>query len=123
MKEEPRIPALKDTLQRVARFATYLQPTGISLRFLNHHTDHTFDGLRSVEKIMDKVENIEFSGSTKLGTELDEQVVKPLIKKAEQRELSRPLIVMIITDGQVTKPSRSPWVRKHSKYSHATAHE
>jgi hypothetical protein len=111
MNEEPRIPALKDTLQRVASFATYLQPTGISLRFLNHRTDHTFDGLTSVEKIMNKIESIEFSGLTMLGTELEEQVVKPLIKKAEQHKLRRPLIVVIITDGEVIKIPGSPWIR------------
>jgi Mg-chelatase subunit ChlD len=107
MQTRQRIPVLKDTLRRVARFATYLKPTGISLRFLNHHTDRTFDDLTSAEKVMNRVENIEFSGSTRLGTELDEQVVKPLIKRAERREFRRPLFVVIITDGEVTKSSRS----------------
>jgi hypothetical protein len=107
MREGWRIPVLKDTLKRVAMFATYLKPTGISLRFLNHHADYSFDDLKSVDEIMNKVEKIEFSGCTKLGTELNDQVVEPLIKKAEQSQLKRPLVVLIITDGEVTKPSRS----------------
>ena len=111
MREGSRITVLKDTLERVARFATYLKPTRISLHFLNHTTDHGFDDLKSVEEIMNKVENIGFSGGTRLGTELNEQVVKPLIKKAEQHEIRRPLIVMIITDGEVINPSRSQQVR------------
>jgi hypothetical protein len=111
MREGSRIPVLKDTLERVARFAIYLKSTRISLHFLNHTRDHGFDDLKSVEEIMSKVENVGFSGNTRLGTELNEQVVKPLIKKAEQHELRRPLIIMIITDGEVTKPSRSQQIR------------
>ena len=102
MKEGWRVPALKDTLIRVATFATFLNPTGISLRFLNHPTDRSFDDLKSVHDIMSKVENIVFSGRTRLGTELNDQIVKPLIEKAEQRKLARPLIVLVITDGEVT---------------------
>lgn len=111
MRQGSRIPVLKDTLRRVARFAMYLKPTGISLRFLNHPADHSFDGLKSVKDIMKKLESIEFSGCSRLGTELNDKVVKPLIKKAEQRQLTRPLVVVIITDGEVMKPSRSRQAR------------
>jgi hypothetical protein len=39
MSEDNRMPALKDTLERVAKFATMLSTDGISLRLLNYDKD------------------------------------------------------------------------------------
>jgi hypothetical protein len=56
----------------MAKFAIYLQPTKIFLRFLNYHINYAFDDLKNIEKIINKIENIEFSGHIKLETEFNE---------------------------------------------------
>jgi hypothetical protein len=38
--------------------------------------------------------------------ELDEQIMKSLIKKAERRKFRKSLIVMIITDEEIIKTSK-----------------
>lgn len=103
--EPQHIPALKDTLQRVAHFATILQPKGISIRFLNHDegTGRRFDDLTNAHDIEMKVANVPFNGSTRLGGVLDEKIVQPMvINKIRSGKLERPIFVVIITDGQVS---------------------
>lgn len=97
--------ALKDTLERVATFATILSTDGISLRLLNHNEDDKgdFDHLITVKSITKKLEKIQCSGNTKLGTILEKKIIKPMIlDKAGKGELKKPVIVVIITDGEVS---------------------
>ena len=99
------MPALKDTLQRVATFATILSTEGISIRFLNYNGDGNgdFDNLRTVQSIAEKIENIQCSRDTQLGTILEKKIVKPMIlDKAFAGKLKKPIIVGIITDGEVS---------------------
>ena len=102
--DEQRIPALEDTLRRVARFATILQPNGISVRFLNHYegTGGLYDDLKDAEDINRKVALVPFHGNTMLGTVLRHKIVQPMItEKAAVGKLDRPVFVVIITDGEV----------------------
>ncbi|KAL8703771.1 MAG: hypothetical protein Q9225_008110, partial [Loekoesia sp. 1 TL-2023] len=102
--DEQRIPALKDTLRRVAQFTTILQPDGISVRFLNFHegTGSQFDNLTDADDIYRKVAQVPFSGSTMLGTVLKHKIVEPMIiQKVSIGKLEKPLFVIIITDGEV----------------------
>jgi hypothetical protein len=97
--------ALKDTLERVARFATILSPDGISLRLLNYNEGDkgNFDHLTTVKSITEKFEKIQCSGDTKLGTILEKKITKPMIlDKAGKGVLKKPVIVVIITDGEVS---------------------
>lgn len=103
--EPQHIPALKETLQRVAHFATRLQPKGISIRFLNHDegTGRRYDNLTNAHDIEMKVANVPFHGGTRLGEMLDEKIVQPMvINKIRSGKLERPIFVVIITDGQVS---------------------
>ena len=103
--DDQRIPALIDTLQRVAQFATILQPKGISIRFLNHDegTGRYYDDLTVAHDITMKVAKVPFRGNTRLGEILDEKVVQPMIvRKMELGKLERPVFVVIITDGEVS---------------------
>jgi hypothetical protein len=103
MQCEQRIPALKDTLKRVAEIATILEPSGIAVRFLNYNSDRKFDNLVSIEDIQAKVEAVKFEGCTKLGTVLDRKIVQPMIiRKAISKSFEKPVIVVIITDGEVS---------------------
>ena len=102
---EQCIPALKDTLRRVAKFATILQPKGISVRFLNHNEGirKDFDDLKNADDIGMKVAQVPFYGNTRLGTVLRDKIVQPMVvQKAAAGQLDKPVFVIIITDGQVS---------------------
>jgi hypothetical protein len=60
---------------------------------------------RVCDEIMRKVDRVKFSGGTRLGTVLDSKIVQPLvIQKAKNDKFKRPLIAVIITDGEVSLP-------------------
>jgi hypothetical protein len=106
------MPALKDTLERVATFATILSTDGISIRLLNYNKDGDgdFDHLKTVKSVAQKLEKIQCSGDTRLGTILEKKIVKPMIlEKATAGTLKKPIIIVIITDGEVSSPG--PWRR------------
>ncbi|KAI9769918.1 MAG: hypothetical protein M1840_003627 [Geoglossum simile] len=101
MDQSDRKRLLLETLRSVALFATVLEPTGITIRFINHNTDDTFNKMADVDDITRKVTLVNFSGATKLGTELDRKIVQPMIiDKANKGILKKPIIVVIITDGE-----------------------
>ncbi|KAM4068141.1 von willebrand factor type A domain-containing protein [Hirsutella rhossiliensis] len=98
MKIGNRIPALVRSLQSIAAWATLLEPSGVSVRFLNFTGDmnNEFDNLRNEKMIADKVYNIPHGRLTRLGTVLKEKILQH--KTVEN--LTKPLIVVIITDGE-----------------------
>jgi hypothetical protein len=103
MTEAKRSAALEDTLQHVAKFATKLEPSGISIRFLNFSQDREFNNLNDVEDIVQKVRAVGYDGPTKLGQTLYFKIVLPMIfQKARQNTFTKPIIVMVITDGEVS---------------------
>ncbi len=115
--DEQCIPTLKDTLRRVAEFANILEPGGISVRFLNYAED--FDGLANANEVEKKVAKVPFSGNTRLGEVLDCKIVQPMIiQKIRKQKLKKPVFVVLITDGQVSRfdPPNSVCVWKYSLY-------
>ncbi|KAI9861884.1 MAG: hypothetical protein M1813_004952 [Trichoglossum hirsutum] len=108
MELENRKQMLVNTIRQVATFATVLEPSGITVRFVNHDEDSTFDNMVDVGDIIAKVRKVDFRGDTKLGTMLDRKVVQPMIiQRAKERTLKKPVIVVIITDGE---PSENPQI-------------
>ncbi|KAE8365290.1 hypothetical protein BDV27DRAFT_171724 [Aspergillus caelatus] len=100
MNKGDRIKVLEDTCQRVAQIAGLLQPQGVYLRFLNHKNDRNFDNLTDQEDIQGKMRAVKYSGKTRLGTVLKNKIIEPLIfEKARSRQLERPIITVIVTDG------------------------
>lgn len=102
------IPALNDTLRRVAHIATILQPKGISIRFLNYDEGdgREYDDLVDEHDIATKVARVPYYGMTRLGQVLNDKIVYPkIINKLLSGTLERPVFVVIITDGQ---PSAEP---------------
>lgn len=95
---------LKVTLKRLARIANVFTPKGISLRFLNYNRDGggDFDTL-SAENIEKKFNTVQYKSGSQLGTRLEEKIIQPIIKKAEKGQLKKPIIVMLITDGKVSR--------------------
>ncbi|OAL37057.1 hypothetical protein AYO20_03534 [Fonsecaea nubica] len=101
MKKENRIPALRNTLKRVAEIATLFEDTGISIRFLNYTRDSWLDDLRQPDDIVQKVERVRWRGITQLGNKLHDKIIRPMIvEKVKRGTFDTPLIVVIITDGE-----------------------
>ncbi|KAF8860585.1 hypothetical protein BDZ45DRAFT_309586 [Acephala macrosclerotiorum] len=106
MKIAKRRPALAQTLTSIAHWATQLEPRGIRIRFLNSDDDDSgrFDNLADLPEIEDRVNEAKLHGPTRLGTMLSKKIVKPMLEKIENGAAdSRPLIAVVITDGEPTK--------------------
>lgn len=81
-----------------------------SIRFLNDNSKMQDKeiGKDDIEALIDKHE---FEGLTRIGTGLMQQILKPLLYKEgwkkehgiarELKELPRPLLIMVVTDGAV----------------------
>jgi len=94
-----RIKDLKLILQRVAFAATLFDQDGISLRFMNN--DFSQNSIRTEAQINQIVEQVSFRGLTPMGTSLKQKVLDPLVVgPARSNQLSKPILVITITDGQ-----------------------
>lgn len=113
MRKDSRIPALKETLASVAQFATVLEPSGISIRFLNNTMG--FDNVAQgdvLEKVRAPLELENLGKKTQLGTMLDSKIVQSMvIQKLEEGSFNKPLIVFIIKDGRVSSSWQFPLIR------------
>ena len=105
MQKHQRKLALCHTLYSVAWWATRLDFTGISVRFLNSNTDRKLNKLFSARQINDMVKKEGHAEGTLLGRRLDEKIIQPMIiEPARRKTLERPVLVVMITDGEVFKP-------------------
>lgn len=106
-----RIKDLAQTLGRAASAATKFDSDGIQLRFMNPESvsipQAQLNNLRhpqDVDRLIGKDGQggiVRFSGITPLGTRLKSEVIDPLIMKdLEHRRLPKPVLVIIITDGE-----------------------
>ena len=106
-----RINDLHLILSRAVFAATLFDTTGIDLRFMNwkppQNEMHILDNIASEDGVNRLIGTpnqpgpVNFSGLTPLGTELRSQVIDPMIiRKARSGELKKPVLVIIVTDGQ-----------------------
>ena len=100
-----RIKDLKLILARVAYAASLFDDDGIQLRFMNWqvppHELRMLDGIKTEQQVEDLVAKVPFKGLTKIGTQLKNLVVDPIIlAKARNNQLQKPVLVITITDGQ-----------------------
>ena len=103
-----RIDDLKLILSRVVSVATMFDEDGISVRFMNNQKQPKpmfqpgeLDGIRSEQQVEQLFTKISFAGVTPLGTQLNEKVLLPLVlQKARSNTLSKPVLVITITDGE-----------------------
>jgi len=84
-----------------------------AIRFLNGDDDLEADNIMTSEEIDKVIDNHEFEGLTRIGTGLMQKILKPFVfddtvkwdkKSGEARklkQLGRPLLIMVITDGAV----------------------
>ncbi|KAF2104831.1 hypothetical protein NA57DRAFT_71036 [Rhizodiscina lignyota] len=97
-----RIQDLRVTLERVAYAATLFDEDGISVRFMNSQPpQQLIDNIRSEQQIAQLMQSVQFRGLTPMGTELRRKIVDPLVlSKARAGQLRKPVLVIMITDGQ-----------------------
>jgi len=61
-----------------------------------------FDNLTDINKLEEALAEVQPGGITKVGLALKEKVMIPMLKKADEKTLERPLLIVIITDGEAS---------------------
>ncbi|KAI5847397.1 hypothetical protein DFP73DRAFT_545186 [Morchella snyderi] len=102
MQHDRRIPALQEMVRRIAKITGLFETEGIKVRCLNSSQDGEFNNIRTLEDVEKIMSEMKFSGLyTKIGTSLWDKILKPLVfDKIDSNNLTRPLLVSIITDGE-----------------------
>ncbi|KAB8291736.1 hypothetical protein EYC80_006532 [Monilinia laxa] len=94
-----RIDDMKLVLGRAAYAGSLFDADGIEVRFIN--SDVNGNNIRSEPEVEALVQRVNFKGLTPLGAQLRNKVVEPLImNKARANALQKPVLVIVITDGQ-----------------------
>lgn len=108
MQRDNRIETLKITLNKMAVIVKSMDfdQSGINIRFLNYPSDASghFDNMTDLDDISKRVNTAFQSGlkGSELGGQLRSKVVKPFIEKQiNDSKFNKPVIVVLITDGQV----------------------
>ncbi|KAI5302784.1 hypothetical protein KEM55_000900, partial [Ascosphaera atra] len=101
-----RLQDLQLILSRVAFAASLFDDDGIQVRFMN--SEERADGLRSEDQAQQLVSTHRFRGLTPLGSNLQSKVIEPLVlPKIRSGNLRKPVLAIIITDGEPTGENRS----------------
>lgn len=96
-----RINDLKLMVGRVADVATMFDDDGILVRFMNGTLEG--NGIRDSASAAQLISQVQFTGMTPLGTSLNQKVIQPfLMGGIQNRNISKPILVIIITDGEPT---------------------
>lgn len=102
MQDGDRITALKEYVRRVTKITTALDPTGISVRFINYKHDGSFNAIRTLSEVEEAMSCVNFNGSTCIGTVLEQKILNPLLfAKTRSGTLEKPLLITTVTDGSV----------------------
>jgi len=91
-----RIETLVNVLRHICSIYDLANPNGLtSVRFLNG-----MQGIRNfTANKVDRLREHRWNGVTKIGTELKQKIIDPFVSSA--KEMNKPLLVMVITDGEV----------------------
>ena len=100
-----RIDDLKMILERISQVATQFDDDGILIRFFNSSLEG--NGIRNAQEVTNLITQVNFSGMTPIGTQLEQKILQPFFFNAvERRQFRKPLLVYIITDGEPSGESR-----------------
>lgn len=100
-----RIDDLKLIINRVAFAAGLFDDDGIAVRFMN--STQVADGIRNPQQVEQLIGQTRFQGLTPMGRELQNKVLGPMVLgPARSGQLRKPVLVIIITDGQPTGESQ-----------------
>jgi len=98
-----RIEDLKTILAQVADVVTMFDDDGILISFMNSPVQVS---VRSAQEASALLVKTKFAGQTPMGTALDRKILQPLVlAQASSGSLAKPVLVVIITDGE---PSGEP---------------
>jgi hypothetical protein len=106
MSQGNRNKLLHETVHLIMPVASRLNDVGVSLRFINYTKDGEFDRISTTENIEKTLEMVAPRGATPIGTVLRKKIVDPILEKARAGKLVTPVLVVIITDGEVTKKQK-----------------
>lgn len=95
------IDELKFLLQSVAFASSLFDQDGFSVRFMNSELEG--NNIRTEDQARTIVEQVKFEGVTPLAGSLKDKILQPLVYgPAQQGRLTKPVLVIIITDGIVS---------------------
>lgn len=96
-----RYDILKDAVRRLSVMSDILTTTKTHLfiRYINRNGDYDNLNAQDFSAILDSVK---VGGGTKIGTNLRTKIVERLIENLRRGDLKRPVLVSIITDGEVS---------------------
>lgn len=98
------IDELKFLLQAVAFASSLFDQDGFSVRFMNSGLEG--NNVRTPEQAEALVNQVKFEGVTPLAGSLHDKILMPLVyNPANRGALNKPVLVIIITDGQVGERS------------------
>jgi hypothetical protein len=110
-----RLESQKALVKRMAKVATKLVPdgTGVKVDFINRNIVEDDLDESGVHHIMD---NVRLTSGTPIGTRLREKILEPLIydRIGRGERLTRPHLIMVITDGAPTNETDPPPAFKNS---------
>lgn len=90
---------LTDTLTEICKIYSLANETGVkAVRYLNHRRGK---GNVKVDDVLEVVKRCAHTGLTRIGTELHRRILNDLVLKPKV-DMSKPLLVMIVTDGTVS---------------------
>ncbi|PTB61122.1 hypothetical protein M431DRAFT_489892 [Trichoderma harzianum CBS 226.95] len=96
-------------VRRAARISTLLVPEGYGtgLQFINDRRQ--IDQKLNVEQVEEIMKAIELRGRTRIGTELQQKILQPLVYDVINKgaKLNRPILIFCITDGCATGETRT----------------
>jgi len=92
-----RISTLLKVLEAVAGVYELAREGGImSVRYLNGRQGRKDVTTAKVDEVH---ASIRYNGVTRIGTELQEKIIKPFV---QNKKMEKPLLTMVITDGDVS---------------------
>ncbi|KAF8241855.1 hypothetical protein K440DRAFT_468873, partial [Wilcoxina mikolae CBS 423.85] len=101
MQKEERWATLKTVVRRIARISSAYNPQGIKIRFINSSNDTGFNGVVTEEQVETCLDAVTMARGTMIGTRLFEKVVlREIVEKAKRGELTKPVVVSVVTDGE-----------------------
>ena len=105
---------LKIILGFLTEIYSALSHRGIrALRFFSGTGDFTADQMSQLDEIEEVIDNHEFDSLTYTGSSLVQRILKPFVFSDEEwdkktprkmRNMERPLLIVVITDGAVSLP-------------------
>jgi hypothetical protein len=93
--DKEKVDDVKLILDRIVDIAKEFDDDGISIRTFNGN--HKFDDITTTQQSSDIVSKIKYSGGTPLASSLRNQILRPYVY---DKQLQKPIVIYIITDGQ-----------------------